>query len=78
MFRVVRFCVQPYERRGARLAPGEARQFYSVSEALDAAERMRKRVAGAAVYEVAGWPVQDLWGKPKLLARFGEVPRDAA
>lgn len=74
MFKVVRYCVQPYVRRGAQLAPDEAQQFYDADSALGAAERMRRRVAGAAVYEVWGWPVQDLWGRPRLVASYGELP----
>lgn len=74
MFKVTRYCVQPYERRGERLQKGEALQFYVADDALSAARTMQKRVAGAAVYEVTGWPVQDLWGRPRLVARYGDTP----
>ena len=26
------------------------------------------------VYEVAGWPMQDLWREPRLIMRAGEAP----
>jgi hypothetical protein len=74
MFRTVRFCVQPYVRRERRLVPAEALQFYSEGEARSRARLMRRRVAGVAVYQVSGWPVQDLWAEPKLIAKAGEVP----
>jgi hypothetical protein len=73
VLKIVRYCVQPYERKGKRLAKGEPLQFHGEHEALKAAQRMQRRVAGATVYEVTGWPVQDLWGKPRLLAKYGET-----
>jgi hypothetical protein len=74
MLKVTRFCVQPYVRRSGRLEPGEAERFHHPESALRRARGMRRRVAGVAVYRVTGWPVQDLWGKPQLIAREGEVP----
>jgi hypothetical protein len=73
MFRVIRYCVQPYVRRCGELAAEDVLQFRERSEALDAARVMQRRVAGAAVYEVSGWPVQNLWAPPRLIARYGEV-----
>jgi hypothetical protein len=69
MFKVERFCVQPWERRHGRLARGEALQFYTEEEALRAASAMRKRSARVDVYAVTGWPVQDLWDRPRLVSR---------
>lgn len=74
MFAVTRFCVQPYVRRRGRLVAADALRFNAEGEARAAARRMRRRVAGVAVYRVTGWPVQDLWGEPRLLAKAGEVP----
>lgn len=62
VFRVVRWCVKP-ER-------GEPAQFYSEEEALSAAERMRRRAGLVKVYRVEGWPVQDLWDRPRLVKRL--------
>lgn len=69
MFVVTRFCVQPYERRRGRLVAVEPQQHYEREAALGAANRMRRRVAMVEVYEVTGWPVYDLWDRPKLLSR---------
>lgn len=72
MFSVTRFCVQPYERRGRRLVASEPQQHYDREGALGAAHRMRKRVAAVEVYEVTGWPVYDIWDRPRLISRAGE------
>lgn len=74
MFRVTRFCVQPYVRTGVGLVPEESARFHQPAEAIGVAERMGRRVAGVAVFRVDGWPVQDLWGEPRLLWKTGEVP----
>lgn len=65
MFKVTRFCVLPYERRGGRLVRGEARQFHTLGEARDARARMLKRCERVELFEVSGWPVQDLWDRPR-------------
>lgn len=70
MFKVTRFCVVPYERRGDQVVRGEVRQFHTREAALRAAEIARKRSAKVEVYEVTGWPVQDLWDRPKRVARL--------
>lgn len=74
MFRIVRYSVQPYERRRGQLIPGDAALYREREDALRAATIMRRRVAGVAVYEVAGWPMQDLWREPRLIMRAGEAP----
>lgn len=71
MFKVTRFCVQPWERKGSGIIRGEAQVYYTRDEALRVASAARKRVARVDVYEVTGWPGQDLWGKPKLISREG-------
>lgn len=73
MFKVTRFCVQPYVRKGVSLVADEALRFHQPEAAMAAARRLRRRVAGVAVFRVDGWPVQDLWGEPQLLWRDGEV-----
>lgn len=65
MFSVTRFCVLPFERRGDDVVRGEVQQFYTKAEALRAAEVARKRLVRVEVYEVSGWPVQDLWDRPR-------------
>jgi hypothetical protein len=67
MFKVTRFCVLAYERRCGRLVRGEVRQFHSRDEAVRVAAMMRKRVERVDVLEVQGWPVQDLWDRPRLV-----------
>lgn len=74
MFKVTRFCVQPYERRKGGIEPGEAQRFHSRPEALSMAQRARRRLAGVEVWEVTGWPAYDLWDRPRLICREGEVP----
>ena len=74
MFVVTRYCVQPYARKGQRLVACEPQQYRERGEAMGAGQRMRRRVAGLAVYEVTGWPVYDLWSEPRLIERFGETP----
>lgn len=67
MFKVTRFVVVPWERRHGRLVRGEARQFYTHSEAAPLAARLRRRLERVDLYEVTGWPVQDLWDRPRRL-----------
>lgn len=62
MLKVTRFCVLPYDRQGRR---GEALQFYTLDDAQAAALRMQKRCSRVDVYSVTGWPVQDLWDRPR-------------
>jgi hypothetical protein len=73
MFKVTRFCVQPYVRRKGRLVADEAAEHYTPEDALRSAARMRRRVAGVAVYAVTGWPVYDLWDEPRLISQAGET-----
>jgi hypothetical protein len=68
MFKTTRFCVLPWERRKGRLVRGEVRQFYTLDEALDVAQRLRRRLERVEVYRVDGWPVQDLWDRPRRVA----------
>lgn len=65
MFKVTRFVVVPHVRQGKRLVRGEARQFYTREEAAALAERLRRRHERVDFYEVTGWPVQDLWDRPR-------------
>lgn len=76
MFSVTRFCVQPFLTGQLGLMPGEPQQFYSEGEALAFGRVIRRRVAGFAIYRVTGWPVQNLWDKPKLVFKAGDVVPD--
>lgn len=78
MYQETRFCVLPFVRREGRLVAGDAERYREQAPAIGAARRMRRRVAGVAVYRVTGWPVQDAWSEPVVLARFGETPNDLA
>lgn len=65
MFKVTRWVVQPYVRRQGRLERGDPMQFYEKEDALREAARRRRRAPKVDVYEVTGWPVQDLWDRPR-------------
>lgn len=67
MFKVTRWCVVPYERREGRLVRGDALQFYGPAEATATAGRLRRTRERVDLYEVTGWPVQDLWDRPRKL-----------
>jgi len=67
MFKVTRYCVLPYAMQDGRLVRGDAMQFYTKEEALREAARRRRRAPKVEVYEVTGWPVQDLWDRPVRL-----------
>jgi hypothetical protein len=71
MFTVTRFCVQVYERRNR---PPEAQEFRDRGAALTVGQLAARRAVGVAVYEVTGWPVQDLWREPQLIASYGVLP----
>jgi hypothetical protein len=66
VFKVTRYCIRPLK--------GEPAQFYTREEALSAAQRMLKRCGSVRVYEVEGWPVQNLWDRPRLVASYGHAP----
>lgn len=74
MFSVTRFCVQPFERRGGALELGEPQQFYSEGEAVAYAARALRRSAGALVVSVAGWPALNIWDRPCVVMKRGDVP----
>lgn len=65
MFKVVRFCVLPWEKRGERLVRGEPQQFSRLEDARRARHRLARRHERVDLYEVTGWPVQDLWDRPR-------------
>jgi hypothetical protein len=65
MFKVTRYVVRQSGARGA-----EVSEFYSRGEAVSAARAARKRLGSVDVYEVTGWPVQDLWDRPRLVVRL--------
>lgn len=67
MFKVTRFCVLPYVRQGDKLTRGEARSFHTLAEAEALAQRLRHKLERVDVYEVTGWPVHDLWDRPRKL-----------
>jgi hypothetical protein len=67
MFKVTRFCVLPYERRKGQLVRGEAQQFYTLEEARAVRDRLKRRRERVDLYEVTGWPVQDLWDRPRRM-----------
>lgn len=68
MFKVTRFVVVPYEVQKGREVRGEAQQFYSLDEAEAARLVMRKRCSRVELLEVTGWPVHDLWERPRKLS----------
>lgn len=74
MFKVTRFCVQAFERRGPVLVRGESREYSDEGAARRAGATMRRRSAGVALYSVTGEPVSGLWKEPQLLEALGEVP----
>lgn len=78
MYEETRFCVQPYVLRGRALVAADVERYREPDDAMAAAERMRRRVAGVAVFKVTGWPMQDAWRDPVVLARIGETPADLA
>ena len=65
MFKVTRFCVVPWERRRGCLVRGEIRQFHTREAAQPVVDRLRRRHERVDFYEVTGWPVQDLWDRPR-------------
>lgn len=76
MFSVTRFCVQPFAAGKRGLSPCDPQQFYSEGEALAFGRRIRRRVAGFAVYRVTGWPALNVWDKPLLVFKVGDIILD--
>lgn len=65
MFKVTRWVVVPYELRKGSATAGEAQQFYTRGDAEAARVVMTKRCYRVDVFEITGWPVQDLWEEPR-------------
>lgn len=65
MFKVTRFLVVAYVRRGAHLWRDEVWTFYTEGEARALRDRMTRRYERVDLLSVTGWPVQDLWDRPK-------------
>jgi hypothetical protein len=65
MYQITKFIVVPYERNAGKLQRGEARQFYTLAEAQALRSQMLRRRERVDLLEVTGWPVQDLWDRPK-------------
>lgn len=67
MFMVTRFCVVPWERRGGRLVRGEFRVFHTPGAARPVVDRLRRKYERVDLYQVTGWPAQDLWDRPRRI-----------
>lgn len=72
------YCSQPYLRRPSGLEKGHMRRFLSERAALTAARAMRRDAPGVVVFKVQGTPEADYWTDPILIARYGDVPPEAA
>jgi len=72
------FCVQPYQRSAGRLVAGHLRRLLSRDAALRAAKAYRGAASGVLVYQVSGYPEADVWSDPMIIARSGDVPREAS
>lgn len=68
------YCVQAFTRSGEKIVPARMAHYPSADDACAAAERAAEQGAGALAFEFVGRPECDIWGEPKLLARFGNVP----
>lgn len=68
MFKVTRWCVVPHALRKGVLVRGDVMQFHTREDALKARSTVAKRSARVDVYEVTGWPVQDLWDRPRKVS----------
>jgi hypothetical protein len=73
VFSVTRFCVQAFGRRSGALAPTEVKECYFEEDARREMEILARRSSGVALYRVRGEPLSGLWGRPLLIARWGEI-----
>ena len=72
------YCVQAYNRLGERIVPARLAHYPSADDARAAAARAAEDGVGAVAFEFTGRPEFDIWGEPRLLGRFGNVPGIAA
>lgn len=74
MASVTIYCVQSYWKDRRRLNTGDLRQFKDEAKARSHGERASRRQDGVLVYSLSGDPELDWWGKPTVLASYGETP----
>lgn len=62
-------------KRG-KLSAGQAQSFKTRELAVKAAERIAATRAGAVAIEQSGDAEADIYGEPKLIMRYGQVPEE--
>ena len=71
---LVAYCVQPFWKRDERYAGGSIYRFKRKDEALRRAERLAIKNSGVLVYEQDEEYDVGPIGKPRLIARHGDLP----
>ena len=66
--------VQPFDRAGKGLIPGQVSQFKSADEAARRAERMADKHAGIIAYSMDVDEESGEYGTPRVLFKSGDVP----
>lgn len=69
-----RYVLQPFTRRGARLAPAEPLLCRDEAEVFRRGRAMMDRMAGLVFYRIDTGASGDQWTEVDLLATAGEVP----
>lgn len=72
------YCVETFWRNAGKLERGQLRQFAQPALAEATAKDLAERVPGVLVYSVTGEPAIDFWDEPEVIARYGDVPAEAA
>lgn len=69
------FCVQTFWRDGERIERHALKHYPCEGTARRAAKSPFQGASGAVAFAVHARPEHGIWGEPRLLAVFGDVPR---
>ena len=72
------YCVETFWKSAKRWERAQLRQFGDESEARQTGKALSARMPGVLVYSVTGEPSADYWEDPAIIARYGDVPAEAA
>lgn len=72
------YCVETFWRNGRKLERGQLRQFADPATAQAVGQELGERMPGVLVYSITGEPEADYWDEPEEIARYGDVPAQAA
>ena len=78
MARKTIYCAQGFWWRNGRREPGVVHQFLNEERAREGGEILSLSADAVAGFSLTGEPDVDFWEDPVIIARYGDVPAEAA